>query len=46
MQDTFSNALFESASKHIALSPARRETLTRVAGVGGALIIRRATIRP
>ncbi|MGQ0445070.1 MAG: hypothetical protein ACT4O2_08085 [Beijerinckiaceae bacterium] len=37
MQDTFSNALSEAASKHIALSPARRETLARLA----RLIMRR-----
>ncbi|MGQ0446115.1 MAG: hypothetical protein ACT4O2_13570 [Beijerinckiaceae bacterium] len=30
MQNTFSNALSEAASKHIALSPARRETLARL----------------
>ena len=41
-QDTSSNALSEAASKHIALSPARHETLARLA----LLIMRRATICP
>jgi hypothetical protein len=40
MQNTFSNALSEAVSKHIALSPTRRETLAWLA----LLIMRQGTI--